>query len=218
MGSSWDSAAARGRSHRTGCCFSSPRALGLWIMRNIPLFCLAAVPILATWNRNDADQDSSFGRLEARVSAIDSTLKGYLWSILALIASAAILVAHDVSTGRRLYGFDPRRFPVAAADWIVAHGQQDAVFNDLNWGGYLLYRMWPTTRIFIDSQSDFYGEQFIRDYDRTYQASGDWKSDLDSHGVTSAILPPSAPLAIKLMGDPQWAIAYQDSSAVVLAR
>ena len=193
-------------------------ALSLWVMRNIPLFCIAAVPVLALWTRDDPSPDSSFRRLQARVSAIDSALKGHLWSVLALPACAAILAWHGISTRRGLYEYEAQRFPVAAVDWMVAHDMQGSAFNDINWGGYLLYRMWPRTRVFIDSQSDFYGEQFIREYDGAYQASGDWRGVLDRYGVSSALLPPAAPLAINLKGDPQWTIAYQDSSAVVLVR
>jgi hypothetical protein len=192
--------------------------LGLGIMRNIPLFCLAAVPILAVWERNGPRPIAGFLRLESRISAIDSSRKGYLWVPLAILFSCAGLAAHGIRAQRGLYAFDSQRFPVNAVDWVTQHGLLDPTFSDLNWGGYLLYRLWPERRVFIDSQSDFYGEQFIREYAAMYDASGDWATDLRRHGISSIILPPAAPLASQILDDSNWTVAYQDSTAVVLAR
>ncbi len=119
---------------------------------------------------------------------------------------------------RALYQFDPSRFPVRAVDWISTHNSRGATFNDINWGGYMLYRLWPKDRVFIDSQSDFYQEQFIRQYEATYQAADTWRTDLGRFGISRVILPPDAPLSIQLMGDADWSIAFQDSTAVVLVR
>ncbi len=192
--------------------------LGFWIMRNIPLFCIAAVPILAGWAASDFSTNSNWHRLEARVSAIDSSVKGYLWAATALLVTTLALAARGFSTGRGLYEFDIRRFPVKAIDWISTHDSRGATFNDINWGGYMLYRLWPRDLVFIDSQTDFYQEQFIRQYATTYQASGNWRTELDRFAITRVILPPDAALSIHLMAEADWTVGFQDSTAVVLVR
>jgi hypothetical protein len=192
--------------------------MAIGTMRNIPLFCLAAVPILAAWERGDSRTETVSRRFEARMSAIDLSSRGYLWAVGATLIAAVFLAGRTVAVGSGLYGFEPRQFPVEAVDWAVEHDLHGLTFNDVNWGGYLLYRRWPEHRVFIDSQSDFYGEPFFREYDALYLAADDWQNALDQHGITDIVLPPSAPLAIQLKGDPAWAIAFQDSTAVVLLR
>jgi hypothetical protein len=192
--------------------------LGIGIMRNIPLFCIAAVPILAVWEREGRQPHTGLWRVGANIEAIDSGNKGYAWAVLAMLLAVAIMTAHRISLHRGFYGFDAARFPVAAVNWTLDHHIADSTFNDLNWGGYLLYRMWPEKKVFIDSQSDFYGEAFIREYVALYEASGDWETELDRFGISSAILPSGAPLAVQLMRDADWAVAYQDEVAVVLVR
>jgi hypothetical protein len=201
-----------------GILLVTAAVLAIGIMRNIPLFCIAAVPILALWERSEPKLLRGFRRFEARISAIDAGMRGYFWAPAAIIATAVVLIARDVSGRGDVYGFDARRFPVEAINWVEAHELHGETFSDLNWGGYLLYRMWPERRIFIDSQSDFYGEAFIREYAVLYGKSGDWRSSLNGYGISSVILPPTAPLAVQLMRDPAWTIAYEDSTAVVLVR
>lgn len=38
------------------------------------------------------------------------------------------------------------------------------MFNEFNRGGYLLYRLWPQQGVLLDSQTDFYGEAAVREY------------------------------------------------------
>ena len=68
------------------------------------------------------------------------------------------------------------------------------MFNDFNWGGYLLYRLWPNQRVFIDSQSDFYGEAFTRQYAAVLAGSDDWQGILNQYSVNWIIIPPGTGL------------------------
>jgi hypothetical protein len=60
--------------------------------------------------------------------------------------------------------YDPEKFPVAAVNWLETHPQDGEMFNYFIWGGYLLYREWPDLQVFIDGQTDFYGETLSREY------------------------------------------------------
>lgn len=187
-------------------------------MRNIPLFCLAAVPILAVWEEAKPHHKSGFRRFEGRMSEIDSSSGGYWWALGVTLVAAMILAGRAIAAGKASYGFETRRFPVEALNWADTHEFEGLTFNDINWGGYLLYRRWPGHRVFIDSQSDFYGEAFLREYAGMYMATDDWRRALERYGVTNVILPPNAPLAIELMRDPAWTMAFEDATAIVLVR
>jgi hypothetical protein len=72
--------------------------------------------------------------------------------------------------------------------------------------------------VFLDSQSDFYGERLIREYDQIMTAKGDWLSLLDKYEVTWAILPPNVPLTSTLQNELNWVIVYQDATATVIRK
>ena len=92
------------------------------------------------------------------------------------------------------------------------------MFNSFMWGGYIQYRLWPEKRVFIDSNSDFYGEDFVRQYMQVINLQDGWEDVLDQYDVTWAILPPEMRVVSALQNDLGWDTVYQDDTAVVLQR
>ncbi len=192
-------------------------AAGFLMARNIPFFAIAAVPILAEWIRQSFARFEIRTRLEQGFARIDSQLFGFVWPVLITAGAAGVLLVHEARAQTSLFNFNPQIFPVQAADWLEAHPQNGNMFNDFNWGGYLLYRLWPGQRVFIDSQSDFYGETFVRQYEQIRSARGEWQAGLAQYAVQWVILPRQAPLADVLGRDPNWQVDYQDPIAIIFS-
>ena len=193
-------------------------ALGVGMARNIPLFSLSAAPILAAWSRQALRHQPRIIHLEQAISRIETGLRGFIWPPLAVLVAVAVIALHAVTTRRSTYGYDPSLFPVQAADWLQHHPIEGSMFNELNWGGYLLYRLWPGQRVFIDSQSDFYGEEFTRQYEAAILARGAWKAHLGAHDVAWAIIPASSALSVALAADHAYLRVYQDPTTSIYAR
>jgi hypothetical protein len=90
------------------------------------------------------------------------------------------------------------------------------MLNDFNWGGYLLYRLYPQSLVFLDSQTDFYGEPFIREYDSLIGAQKGWQNILNKYNIHWAILSTHSPIGLHLQKELHWTILYQDSTAIIL--
>jgi hypothetical protein len=80
------------------------------------------------------------------------------------------------------------------------------MYNDFTWGGYLLYA-WPEQKVFIDGQTDFYGEPLSKLYMSIRQAQPGWDRRLDSLGVQLVLIPEDAPLSQWLMVSNAWILA-----------
>jgi hypothetical protein len=193
-------------------------AASLAMARNIPLFAIAAAPILSRWLSQILESRVAWPRLEDALARVESSLAGFAWPSISVLVVTGVLVFHWSATGSSTFRFRPEVFPVRAADWIEAHHPAGLMFNDFNWGGYLLYRLWPGERVYIDSQSDFYGEQLVRQYASLLSASPGWENQLSQDNVDWAVIPPAAPLAAQLRQNAGWLTAYEDSTAVVLVR
>jgi hypothetical protein len=112
-------------------------------------------------------------------------------------------------------GFDPTAFPVEAVARARAAGLPGPVFNEFAWGGYLLYA-WPEQPVFIDGQTDFYGEQLTREYVTIRETGAGWQEALARRGIELMVLPPDAPLVRALAESPSWKLQYVDATAAVL--
>jgi len=191
--------------------------LALGITRNIPLFALSAAPVLAEWLAPILEHSKRWKRVEANVAALERPLQGAVWPILIGVGLALFTaIRYQVHQESRVE-FDSRLFPVAAATWLIENPPSGNMFNDINWGGYLLYRLWPGEKVFVDSQTDFYGEQLMREYEHTLLAGSGWNEVLERYDVKWVILPPNAPLA-KALKQEGWALRYNDSVAIILAK
>ncbi len=192
--------------------------MGLYSARNIPLFAILSAPIYGELLQAQAGRIRSLARLERALALIEVQLKGFVWPVLGVLAVALLFSQHvALDLTRQGNTFNPRVFPVQAVDWLKAHPQEGNGFNYFTWGGYLLFRNWPEQRVFIDGQTDFYGEALTREYETIISAEPGWKTLLDKYRVTWAILPPQEALSAALEAD-GWQPVYWDETAVIYAR
>ncbi len=193
-------------------------AMSLVMARNIPFFAITAAPILAGYISQTFIIKSLWRNLEEGVTGIDSTLRGHVWPVLILFAITGFFAYYQTRAHDSFDQFSPQMFPVQAADWIESHPQEGYMFNDFNWGGYLLFRLWPGSQVFIDSQSDFYGETLTRQYAGIINGEGDWETELRKYHVRWIIVPRDAGLTQKALASPDWKIIYEDSVAAIFSR
>jgi hypothetical protein len=106
------------------------------------------------------------------------------------------------------------RFPVAAARTIEERRYAGPLYCPLEWGGYLLWRL-PNLSVTLDSRTDLYGEARIRRSVKTWQGHRGWETDPDLEGAASVVAPAQTPLTALLLGDPRFAVIYNDAVATV---
>jgi len=196
--------------------------LGLFSVRHIPVAAVLAVPILAEVAAA-ALSGTAFGeswlRREAGLHELEARLRGRLWPTASLVLIAGLFVAGlrvtPLPGGNE---FSPRVFPVEAMNWVEAHPPAGRVFNYFPWGGYLLYRAWPEITVFIDGQTDFYGEALTREYEQVITLDDAWEQILGKYDVAWVIMPAASRLVDALQTTPGWTEAYVDGTAVILER
>jgi hypothetical protein len=196
-------------------------AAALYSARNIPLYGQIAVLVLAyEGDRLIADLwpglSAYFSRADRSGRRAGGWVYALLFAALLVLLEAGGTTLDDRGLGNR---FDPGYFPVRAIDALQQRGlPQGNVFNEFGWGGYLLYRLWPEKRVFIDGQTDFYGEDLTYTYNQTADGEGAWQGVLDQYAVTWVILPPERPLAKLLDVSAGWERIYGDDVSCVWVR
>jgi hypothetical protein len=200
--------------------------LGLHARRNIALFSVVCAPLVAEavfyWLR---DLESAhvaqwikslvlrFEESSAQILETDRLPRLHLASAVAMVILAVLLYApQPPETFQATY--DAKEYPVEAVKVLMRDGDDRIFTNDL-WGGYLIYRLYPKVKVFIDGRSDFYSAAFELKYLDVLDVKYDWDQNLDHFGAHTALVPADCPLAGALKENPRWRVVYDDKKALI---
>ncbi len=92
------------------------------------------------------------------------------------------------------------------------------MFNEFDWGGYLLLRLWPAQQIFMDGHTHIYGETLTREYEQVVTLSEGWENILAKYDVRWVIMRRNAPLVETLSTLEDWGTAYEDETTAILVK
>jgi hypothetical protein len=82
----------------------------------------------------------------------------------------------------------------------------------------MLHRFWPAERVFIDGQTDFYGEAFTREYEQVITLRDGWQDVIDRYDVHWVIMPSDSKLVDFLISESGWEIIHLDEIAAIITR
>ena len=213
---------------------------GLYASRNIPISSLLLILVIgprlsdamagvspgvtnrrvASLSRDFSSSKPSFLR---RMQAIDGTLRGHLWP-----AAAVLLICWIAAHGGRLGAtpfmdahFDGKRFPVRAVNYLEEHKVQGPVLAPDYWGGYLIYRLYPTyptVRVVVDDRHDFYGEEFLKSYLKMVHVEPGWDQFLRANNPYCVLVPANSALGNIMAEGSDWKIVDADGVARMFVR
>ena len=192
--------------------------------RHVPLYAIVAAPVVAVeasrwWSQSSArfSHRSLRGILRDCLSDFSAGAEHFsLWVVVFLLCLAGFHWEWPQD-------FPSNKFPVAAvakcADVIALAGvSARRVLTTDQWGDYLIYRLYPRCRVFVDGRSDFYGPGVGRQYLDLLNAAPNWEKTLKANGFNVALLPIEWPLAQLMEGLPDWQLRYRDGQAILLER
>jgi uncharacterized membrane protein len=189
--------------------------------RNVPLFLMVAAPVVACMLRDVLSHLSTsrgFGAVCATISEICEELRPWerLRRFHAVSALAVLLLAALFASGASGFEsqFDPDRFPATAIP-IVEASSARRIFASDQWGGYLIYRLYPSKQVFIDGRADVFGRELSNTGIGILNARFDWSQQLDHFAVDMVLIKPDAPLATVLKTSPGWRMLFDDGKAIV---
>ena len=137
---------------------------------------------------------------------------------LAVVSAACVAFA---LAGRSPFPttLDGLQLSPGGARFVDAHVDRfGRAFNTDGLGGSLIYRFWPRLHVFVDDRTPVYGEAFMADYFRVFDARPGWQDVLARWGVTAAIVATGTPIAPVLRASPQWIVDYEDGQTLVCSR
>jgi hypothetical protein len=201
--------------------------LGLYSVRNLPIYLLIAAPVvaamteellswvatapLAAWVGRSLQ---AFERFCREFGENDRLPRWHAVSAMVFVLTAAVFYA-PTPPERFRAEYDPKKYPEAALSVLADRGPLGTIFADDEWGDYLIYRMYPEAKVFVDGRFDLYGESFTKKYLDVLNARYGWQETLDRYGVDTVLLRVDTPLAGALKESARWRPVYDDGMAIV---
>jgi hypothetical protein len=182
---------------------------GLCSIRMMPLFVLIAVPLIS---KQFGEWPVSRQRPQPSLVA-RSVLNGAI-----VMAMAAFSVLHITHVIWRQPQAEVQHFPAGAVAFLQTHPPHGPIFNHYDWGGYLIWKLYPSIRVFIDGRADLYGEALLHQFADTYQFKGAWRQSLRRWNIDTVLVPADSSLATGLRRAPGWTVSYEDPQAIILTR
>jgi hypothetical protein len=192
---------------------------GLCSIRLTPLFVLIAAPLICQRLRN-WPRASAAAWLWRPMQGFRVALNGAV-----ILAMATFVGLHAAQVVGQEHQSETRKFPFGAVGFLRDHPATGPIFNDYDWGGFLIWKLYPTTRVFIDGRADLYAESpkeanpqsLLEQFAKTYQFKNGWQEALDHWNVKTVLVPPDSAIAVGLRSATGWKVIYEDSQAVILS-
>jgi hypothetical protein len=179
-------------------------------VRHIPIFILLAVPVLAAALPGPSSQTPSEPPAYPRLRL------GFRGAVLVLMAGFA-MTRWD-SLVRRQARTEAELFPSRAVNFLRSHPMSDRLFAYYDWGGYVIWTLYPNYRVLVDGRADLYGDDLLHQFQQAVQLGPGGEQILDTWQAQAILMPPSCALAQALLLDGGWHTEYRDSQAVILLR
>jgi hypothetical protein len=160
---------------------------------------------------------------------------------VAMTAAAASLLVGILFVGsNRVEGRDgylARVAPEKAVRFLEENRIGERLFNDVKFGGYLIWRRFPARRVFIDGRNEVY-DPLLREIFAALGTWEEWEAFLSRHRIDAALLrrhqmqpvryPPETPgapgrtdlrpFSSAYFQASRWALVYWDDAALVYVR
>ena len=215
-------------------------ALFLWVIflifslkaiRNLPYFAFAAYLVMITNMLNVSYEN---------IVPIRFIHKKFEYITLIVFKFLIVLWVLNFMTtvaGRQYYDFDKyefksefggvsqRSFPLKGAQFLIDNNISGNFFNDFNSGAFLIGKVFPQIKVFIDGRTEVYGGAFFKNYKRIWD-KGDsalFEEAVKKYNLSGVFLNSikqflKKPFITYLYDHPDWIMVYFDYDAVIFLK
>jgi hypothetical protein len=193
-------------------------SMALYSARYIPLFAIIMTPILVRQLSPLLDESQGkifafFRKRAGRIDSVDAAARGYLWpfAAFALVAVLALI-------GTIRFHFDEKSKPVDAVRFLKKERIRGNMFNNDEFGDYIIYAASDMYKVFFDGRSDMYGVDRMKEYYKVTRLEEGWNDVLNKYNISVIIYDNGSALSRFLLGRDDWKLIYSDRVANIFVR
>jgi len=130
-------------------------------------------------------------------------------------------VFEEYQTKSALLGFAKNEYPQKGAEFILKNNLPPNIYNLFDYGHFLIYKLYPKYKVFIDGRTELYGKDFFDDYLKTREANDQTiKTQFKKYNINTVILfgRDIYELAAYFYKNPDWALVFFSDESVIFIR
>jgi len=192
--------------------------MSLYSVRYIPLFALIVIPIVLRYI--DWDFLSGFQPLASflrqridNITSVDDMATGYFWPSLSMI-----LIMIFVGTGMVTHSFNPEIKPINALEFLKKNHISGNMFNNDEFGDFVIYTSHQQYKVFIDGRGDMYGSKIFKEYFSVNEFKTGWEKIIDKYKVTWMFIDTNNAFSRYLTNRDDWKLIYSDKVASIFVK
>ena len=188
--------------------------------RNVLLYIIIIIPIIGY----HATRCGIIDACRAMQRTLQRPLKYALYAgALLMLLSATVQHAWVVAIYPAHRMLSPFRFPEKITEYLKRNPIEGRMFNDIRYGGYLLWNFYPSKQVFVDGRLILRSEHFFAEYLRLCDTPELFPQVVRQFNITHAILPSAIftlyhKLIRWLYESNQWRLEYTDGESMLFVR
>lgn len=195
--------------------------LSLFAMRNIALYAVVAIPLLALVLQEIIDQHplTAFKKKSQQFLDMEKSLQYHFWPISLIIISVLIALNNGTVFGYNVMNnrFSQIYFPVKALQYVENNPIKGNMLNEDNWGGYIIYAH-PSLKVFMDGRLDMYQQAFLDEYQKLNKGKPEWQDILEKYNVSWILFSNNTYFHNLVKASPNWEVYYQDELSTIFVK
>jgi hypothetical protein len=192
--------------------------MALYSVRHVSVFAIVVAPILLKMSSGIAlnlpERLTDFYQIRRElIAGLDAQLNGKVWPAIAFVIVLGLALGGVVRVS-----FNDKIFPVAAVEFLKREKLPGNMFNNDEFGDYLIFSAWPQYRVFTDGRSDMYGEKHGSPYLKVAGVQPGWKEILRRYDISWTFFQTKTALTAALLDQSDWQPIYSDKVATIFVR
>ena len=205
---------------------------GFKMLRNLPLYALASFPVMAILL---TDVFKTFGA-KLTTSNVHWTFdvrkradKIFKMAVAVFLVFMIIFVTsnsfYKKTSSLKEFGFSVPNGLELAVDFVEDNKIEGPMFNNFDVGGYLIWRLYPEEKVFVDNRPEAYSVKFFEEiYKPMQERKEKWTEFSEKYGINFIFFghadatPWGQDFVGDIVKDPNWKIVYINGDSIILVK
>jgi len=192
--------------------------MALYSIRYTTLFAIIVAPMILKRmefliDKYNSKKIKKIKNIGENIKNLDNKSKGYIWPILTVI-----FVFFLAKGGQLKYNINAERHPVDAVKFLLNEKISGQMFNNDEFGDYLIYAGYPEYKVFFDGRSDMYGTDFVKDFRKVIRLEYGWDKFIEEKEIGWIFYNSDSALSRMLYERKEWCLIYSDKIADIYVK